>query len=60
MVDLLGGQFYVEGVSHSWSFGGAHIVTLNISRGYEYDNQGNMVGVIQNIGKRYNELSKHI
>lgn len=60
VVDLLGGQFYVNGISHQWSFGGAHTVTLNVMRGYEYNSRGEKVKEIQNIGKRYNELQVHI
>lgn len=39
-VKVLGGEFYVDGISHSWSYGGGGEINLAISRGGKY-NDGN-------------------
>ena len=40
VVGFLGGQFYVEGVSHSWNYGGNGDISLSVSRGGKYTNTG--------------------
>ena len=35
-VDILGGEFYVEGISHSWNYGIGGTVNLSLSRGGKY------------------------
>ena len=35
-------EFYIESGEHSWSYGGPMQTKLGLSRGYEYDNSGNM------------------
>ncbi|GMO64405.1 MAG: hypothetical protein Ta2A_11910 [Treponemataceae bacterium] len=56
VIDILGGQFYVESVTHNWSFGATHWLTLQVSRGGHYDNGGNYTGEFEKIGKIYNEF----
>lgn len=36
VVEFLGGQFYVEGISHSWTYGQGDDINLSVSRGGEY------------------------
>lgn len=38
VVDFLDGQFYVDGISHSWNYGTAGTVNLTVSRGGRYIN----------------------
>jgi hypothetical protein len=40
VVGFLGGQFYVEGVTHSWTYGGNGEISLSVSRGGKYTNTG--------------------
>lgn len=40
VVGFLGGQFYVEGIAHSWSYGGGGEVNVSVSRGGMYDEDG--------------------
>ena len=47
-IKLFGGEFYVENSTHSFSYGGPMETSLNISRGYIYD-EGKPKGPIPNI-----------
>lgn len=40
VVGFLGGQFYVEGISHSWNYGQGGDINLSVSRGGDYDKGG--------------------
>ena len=35
-VKFLGGEFYVEGISHNWTYGQGGDINLSVSRGGEY------------------------
>lgn len=48
VIKFLKGEFYVEGVTHSWSYGGGGEVNLNVSRGGRYSN-GKFEGEIKDI-----------
>lgn len=39
-VEILGGEFYVEGVSHSWNYGSGADINLSVSRGGSYTSDG--------------------
>lgn len=43
-VALLGCEFYVEGIAHSWSYGGGGDINISLSRGGQYTD-GNFDGV---------------
>ena len=40
VIGFLGGQFYVEGISHSWNYGQGGDINLSVSRGGDYDKGG--------------------
>lgn len=46
----LNGEFYVEGTSRSWTYGGPMITNLTVTRGYKYDDSGEYIGPIRNLG----------
>lgn len=48
VIEFLDGNFYVEGVTHSWNYGGAGEVNLSVSRGGKYMN-GKYQGEIENL-----------
>lgn len=50
-VRYLGGEFYVEETSRSWQYGGPMTTSLSVTRGYRYDENGNYIGPITNIGR---------
>lgn len=54
-LSFLGGEWYIERTSHTWTYGKSPKTTLWITRGYVYDH-GAMVGMIPSIGKRLKEL----
>ena len=45
---FLGGEFYVEGVTHSWNYGAGGEINLSVSRGGKYEN-GSFKGEIPNF-----------
>ncbi len=49
-VSFLGGQFYVEGISHSWNYGAGGEVNLSVSRGGSYS-LGEYKGTIKDLSK---------
>lgn len=40
VIGFLGGEFYVEGISHSWTYGASGEISLSVSRGGKYSNTG--------------------
>jgi LysM repeat protein len=58
VIDMIGGQFYTEGVQHSWSFGGPHRLTLQVSRGANYKGwtEKDKWNILEHVGELYNEL----
>jgi hypothetical protein len=52
---FLGGEFYIEESSHSWSVGSVMQTQLNLSRGYVYS-MGKPVRRMSNLGKRVSVL----
>ena len=40
VIGFLGGQFYVEGISHAWNYGQGGDINLSVSRGGDYDKGG--------------------
>lgn len=40
VIGFLGGQFYVEGISHAWNYGQGGDINLSVSRGGVYDKGG--------------------
>lgn len=38
-IEGINGEFYVEGLSHTWQYGGAVVSSLNVTRGWGKDNQ---------------------
>ena len=46
----LSGEFYVEGTTRSWSYGGPMVTRLTITRGYRYD-AGKYTGPIRDLGE---------
>lgn len=50
-IRLLGGEFYVEGIAHSWSYGGNGTISLSVSRGGRYDSQGNF-SILKNVSQK--------
>lgn len=45
-IAFLGGQFYVEEVQKSWSYGAALTTVLTVSRGYRYSDTGDQLATI--------------
>jgi hypothetical protein len=56
---FLGGQFYITGSQHSWSYGGTPQTVLTVSRGMKY-NMGKQQGRIMNMGKSLIELESEV
>ena len=57
VIGFLGGQFYVEGISHSWSYGQGGDINLSVSRGGEYD-AGGMFHPFSNITDKIRLLER--
>ena len=55
-VSFLGGEFYIQGTEHRWSYGGQATITLSLSRGGLYDIHGNFAGTLPNMGTSGIEL----
>lgn len=55
-LSFLGGEWYIERTSHTWTYGKSPKTSLWITRGYVYDSSGAMVGPIPGIGKRLKEV----
>lgn len=55
-VSFLGGEFYVNSVAHTWSYGDAPKIDLQLSRGGRYDKKGNFLGSLENMGTSRIEL----
>ncbi|GHV79813.1 hypothetical protein AGMMS49944_16040 [Spirochaetia bacterium] len=57
---FLGGEFYITKADHRWNYGGTPTITLGISRGMVYNEQGYQVpgdpGVLRDVGKQFKEL----
>lgn len=49
-VKFLGGEFYIQGVEHRWSYGGAPVINLSLIRGGIYDGKGNFIMTIPDMG----------
>ena len=56
IVSFLGGEFYVDAVEHSWSYGGAPETKLTVSRGGDYS--GKKFKPLENVTKRYQIFKK--
>ncbi len=54
-LSFLGGEWYIERTLRSWVYGKSPRVTMDITRGYVYQN-GAMQSPIPNVGKRLLEL----
>lgn len=48
IIGFLSGEFYVEGVTHNWSYGSGGSINLSVSRGGKYSG-GQFKGKIENI-----------
>lgn len=48
VVEFLSGEFYVEGVTHSWNYGAGGDISLTVSRGGKYEN-GKFKGEISRL-----------
>lgn len=55
-VSFLGGEFYIQGTEHRWSYGGQATISLSLSRGGLYDIHGNFAGTLPNMGTSGIEL----
>lgn len=53
---FLGGEFYVNGIQHSWRYGNPVKITLNCERGGEYDRLGNF-SPLKKVTKKLRELT---
>jgi len=51
-LSFMQGEFYIEGVSHSWRMMAPMETELTVTRGYQYDRSGNMTGRIDTLGKK--------
>lgn len=58
VVQFLGGEFYVEGVTHSWNYGQGGEVNLSVSRGGKYLDSGKFKGKIENLTSLVSLLQK--
>jgi len=58
VVQFLGGEFYVEGVTHSWNYGQGGEVNLSVSRGGKYLYSGKFKGKIENLTSLISLLQK--
>lgn len=46
VVSFLNGEFYVEGITHSWNYGTGGEINLSVSRGGKYSDSGKFLGEI--------------
>jgi hypothetical protein len=53
---FLGGEFYIEQTSRSWSAMGKMTTRLDISRGYHYNSAGWQMGRMENAGQKIKAL----
>lgn len=53
---FLGGEFYIEEIERSWSYGDSPRSRLTVTRGYMYKADGSGAGPIENLGKRLLEF----
>ena len=64
VIGFLGGQFYVEGISHSWNYGQGGDINLSVSRGGDYDKGGKFHpfnGISEKINLLENKMDeKHL
>ena len=51
-LSFMEGEFYIEGVRHSWSMMSPMETELTVTRGYQYDRMGSMISRISEIGKK--------
>ena len=58
VVQFLEGEFYVEGVTHSWNYGQGGEVNLSVSRGGKYLDSGKFKGKIENLTSLVSLLQK--
>lgn len=58
VVRLLGGEFYVNEVEHSWNYGGNPETKLTLSRGGDYSQK--KFAPLENITKRYSIFRKSL
>lgn len=58
VVQFLEGEFYVEGVTHSWNYGQSGEVNLSVSRGGKYLDSGKFKGKIENLTSLVSLLQK--
>jgi len=57
-IGFLDGEFYVEESEHSWNYGGPMITRLSVTRGYKYSATGEMIGPIDNLGRKLASIAK--
>jgi hypothetical protein len=57
-IQFLGGEFYLPEVQRKWTYGGPLTVGVKITRGYQYDGNGNYKSPIKNVGKRLKEMEE--
>jgi len=56
---FLEGEFYIEAIDHSWSYGDSMVTKLSVSRGYVYSlRTGSLEHAIPNPGRAANALVK--
>lgn len=56
-VKFLGGEFYVRNATHSFSYGQAPTISLQVIRGAKYTKEGVFSGVLENVGTTRVELN---
>jgi hypothetical protein len=49
---FLGGEFYIEGTNRSWEYGGSLVSSLQVSRGFMYQESGEQLQPISQIGQK--------
>ncbi len=57
-IKLIGGEFYIESSSHTWSMLSPMQTTLGLTRGYSYTTSGSYLRPIENVGRKIKTLGE--
>ncbi|GHV92002.1 hypothetical protein AGMMS50268_25050 [Spirochaetia bacterium] len=55
-ISFLGGEFYITGAEHRWNYEGNPETILTVTRGAEYNQEGQYVGELKEVTKKYEEM----
>ncbi|KKL85240.1 hypothetical protein LCGC14_1956730, partial [marine sediment metagenome] len=58
-IRFIDAEFYVEESQHSWNYGGPMRTSLNVTRGYVYNN-GVMLRKVENLGAKARTITEKV